>query len=216
MIIEDIIGPSSFVAGFIVATISFYISTKYRKLSLSFVFLGIAFLAYGMAELYWYVLDLEGMEPYQTGVDMMYTIYYLFAILHVIATLKALSARLSVENMALVIIFMAALTGVYIIMSLASDTDDHSFVYGGFFVLLASTLAAFSLVAVIKMYATMLTRTWLIIGTAILMASLTDVWYYTQENITGYEYGQFPLMDILWAVTDIMMVAGIIIHRRKI
>lgn len=216
MIIEDIIGPSSFIIGFAVSIISFYVSTRYRKLTLSFVFLGAAFLSYGMAEMYWYIIDLQGLEPYQTGIDLIYVMYYSFAILHVISTLKALHAKMSTENLLLAIIIMASLTGIYVFVSLASDVDHDTFIYGGFFVALSASLVALATVTVIKTYSTMLTKSWIFIGLAILIASLTDVWYYTQENLTGYEYGQFPLMDGLWTATDIILLIGIILHRRKI
>ena len=213
--IEELTGFSAIIAGFIVGIISLYISTKYRKLSLSFVFLGAAFLSYGVAESYWYLLDSQGMEPYGTFIDILYFMYYAFAILHVMYTIKALNIKSSIETVMLGIIMVSALTGVYVILSVG-EVDSESFVYGGLFVTMSAILAALAMTAIIKIYKTSLIRSWLFIGSAILIASLTDVWYYTQENLTGYEYGEFALMDILWFATDLLMIAGIIIHRRKI
>jgi len=212
--IEELVGFSSITAGFIVATISFYISTKYRMLSLSFVFLGGAFLSYGFAELYWYIFDSHGIEPYQTAIDIMYGFYYAFAILHVLTTLKSLKARLHIQHIIILIALISILMIVY--SSLSYDAELEDFIFGWLFAWSASVLAAFALVTMMIMTSTSLSKSWILIGSSIFVASITDVWYYTQENLTGYEYGQFPLMDCLWFATDILIIIGIIIHRRKI
>lgn len=216
---ELIIALSSIIAGFTVGGMSTYISRKYKKFFLPFVFLAISFFSYGAAEIgYYYLEEIEELEPYGSVIDLVYSMYFVFALLHVGMTIYRLGAKfLQPEYHIIAVLVFGLLLSGYVIASLSYEELDYDwFVYGLSFVIMASLLAAFTVVAILKCRNTIIMRSWIFMGASILISSVIDVWYFTQENITGYEYGQFPLMDIGWFATDILIIIGIVYHNRSI
>ena len=215
--IGELVGYSAIIAGITVGGIALYTAMRYRKFFYSFLFLGLSFLSYGITEAAWLAVEMAEMDLYPSTIDAGYVAYFGFAILHVLTILRIMKGhRFNVEQLVIVVTLTVSLIGMYGIASLSEDIDHEVFLYGGFFATLAAILASLTLIAMTTFYPTALKMAWLFIGSSIFIASLTDVWYYAQENVTGYNYVDFPLMDGLWIVTDIIMVAGIVLHRRAI
>ena len=217
MDISDLIGASAVLGGVITGLLAFWLSFRYQKFFWPFTFLAISFLAYGLAELVFYLLDTYGIQPYGSIADIFYTFYFVFAILHVVATLRNLRIKYDLKHMILAMMLFGGLIVIYILVTFyENEVIIDRFLFGGIFVTMASTLAAFALIALLKCMNTILMKSWMVIGISLITVSFTDVWYYTQENITGYQYGQFPLMDILYFTSDLLMIVGLIYHWKKI
>lgn len=220
VMIDELVGFSAFGFGFVIVALSVLMVIRYdgtKTLRASFILLATAFVFYSIAELLWYLLDLQGIEPYQNWPDLFYTVYFIFAIAHVIKTIKFFKAKgffLTPLNKIQLMSFVGVASVLYIIYASGSSLFD--LLYGLAFVILAATLASATIIGVIRVQNTKLGNAWLLIGVSIILASVLDICYYMLEVVNGYEYGQYVFLDIGWLVSDILIVIGIIIHRRTI
>ena len=214
-------GILAILIGMIVAGVGFHTVIKYngsRSLNRAFLFLSISFLCYGIAESYYLTFDQYEIDAYPSIADAFYVGYFIFGILHVFETLKYFKYRkriMSARNLAVVSLIMTVSISMYLAYSIGiEDITTFDILFGLVFVLFASVMGSSALVAIWTMRKNMLKTAWILIGLAIAISSFTDVWYYTYENVYGYSYWVEPPMDILWFITDLMMVAGILLHRR--
>ena len=216
--IEEIIGVPAFVLKFLIVTLCVMMAFRYRGtkvLGISFAFLGVAFAFYGVAELLWYHLDSIGVEPHHNWPDLFYIGYYGFAILHIVKTLNYFKSKgmfLTRVDKAWGILVVALVVIIY--MASTFDAGIEESLYGLPFVLLAATLLTLAFIATMRLYDTGLSRAWILIGLSILITTFVDVPYYVVEVAFGYDYGQYPLIDIGWAISDMLMILGIFLHRK--
>lgn len=220
--IDELIGYSAFGLGFLIVMMSIMLVHRYegtKTMRMTFILLGTAFIFYSIAELLWYLFDAQGIEPYQNWPDLFYVGYFIFAISHVMKTLYFFKIwrieKVLTDNNKLQIISFVSLTSIiYIIIGHNAEITD--LLYGLMFIILSSTLAIITLICVLRVVTTKIGTAWLLIGISIITASFLDIVYYTLELTAGYEYGQYPILDIGWFLTDVLIVIGIIQHRRSI
>ena len=220
MIESDFFGLSAVSMGITITILAFYCSHRYAKSSIPFLFLGIAFMAYTMAEFGYYYFEKTGIEPFGTVIDIPYFIYYVFAILHLLITFYVFHIQKMADTIpkrTLYSVFALGLIATYTLFTINNNIDEESYLYGLVFVALSATLVVFSVIAIWKLIDSKLIATaWLLIGSSIGIASFIDIWYYAQEVTTGYDYGQYITMDWAWWATDVMMILGLLWYRRKI
>ena len=216
--ISEFIGYSSIFMAYFVTAMCFLMMQRYSctvSLGKAFMFLGLAFMFYGIAETVWYVLDYQEIEPYQNYPDIFYVGYYVFSILHVIETLRYFTTKgRTLQLWEYLSIFLIISVSCTVFAGLTYDIEG--WLYGLPFVFASSSLGILALLGVIRVFFTKLSFTWLLIGTSILIASFVDIHYYMIETLRGYDYGLYPVIDIAWFVTDIIMVMAIVLHRRAI
>jgi hypothetical protein len=216
--ISELVGYSSIGMAYFITVMCFLMAKRYSStisLGRAFVYLGLAFAFYGTAELVWYHLDMMDVEPYQNYPDFFYIGYYLFAILHVVETLRYFSTKcMTFQNWEKAAIILVIFIVIQTFILITHHADDWA--YGMVFAGGAATLGILALLGVIRVFFTKLSFTWILIGTSIMIASFVDIQYYLVETTQGYVYGQYPVIDITWFVTDIIMVVAIVFHKRAI
>ena len=218
--ISEIMGSLSIGMAFVVTMVCLTMVKKYSRLPYlrnAFIFLSLSFVCYGIAESIWYYLDYHGIEPYQNTPDLFYIGYYVFGIMHVVTTLQYFrSNKKAFESWNIVILFMCLFSAITTYSIFSDDPIWFDYMYGLGFVVMAGVMAAFALICIFRLFSTLLHKSWALIGISIFLASVVDIQYYTLENLFGYEYGDFPIIGVTWFVTDIIMVIGVLIHRRSI
>ena len=218
--IAELVGFSSIGMAFFVCIVSMTMARRYKKtkaIGRSFLYLGLAFACYGVAETLWYSLDYYEIEPYQNYPDLFYIGYYGFAMMHIIETIRFFKVnKNTLSQWEILLIGGLVLSVVTVFVFLAWNTEMDDILYALPFIVMASVLGGLAFVGMIRVFSTDLSTTWVFIGTAIMLASVMDVQYYALETLFGYDYWMYPAIDATWFATDITMVIGIILHRRKI
>ena len=201
---------------FAVTTYGFVLYERYshiRKLGISYLFLGLAFLSYGISETIYIHNDWFGIETYPNlMIDVPVILYYMFAILHIVYTIRHYSLSHSTHTLALFSI--VSMTVVFVGFSLTSDTESFDFVYSLPFVLMSGLLVGMALYTTYSVRSNIVALPWLLIGLAIMAASGADVYYYIIENLDLYVYGD--IVDTFYFGTDIMMLLGLWMLKRRI
>lgn len=220
--ISELVAFSSVGMAMLIAILCGFMVTRYKNtkhLGMAFVFLMVAFVFYFVGETLWYLYDHYGQEAYGNMPDFFYVGYYAFAILHVTYTLSYFKTeRKRFTNTDIMFVSAITMTTVlgFLTLAQAEETEIGQIWYSLGFVGMSALLISFSCIAVIRIQNTLIFRPWILIGLAILVATIFDVLYWTVEIVSGYEYGQYLTMDIAWFVTDVIILIGIILHRKCI
>ena len=218
--ITELIGFSSFGMAFFVFIVCMTMARRYKgtkAIGRSFLYLGLAFACYGVAETLWYSLDYYEMEPYQNYPDFFYIGYYGFAIMHIIETVRFFKVnKNTLSRWEILLIGGLVVSALTIFVLLVYNAGMEDLLYALPFIVMATTLGGLAFIGMIRIFSTDLSITWIFIGTSIMLASVMDVQYYALETLFGYDYWMYPVIDATWFATDITMVIGITLHRMKI
>ena len=205
--------------GFVVAYCALNLAVRYhgrRYLGVSFLFLSAGFMAYAVSELVWVHNVYMGLETYPNPfIDGLYFCYFALALLHVGYTIRhfGLGQKQHLPNIIIAGLVGALVAGgTYAVTS--NGVEEFDFFYGLPFVILAGGLFGASGFVLFKLRCNLVTWPWMFIGTAIMMASGVDIYYYILENVGLYQYGN--IADTLWFVTDIIMIIGLYMYRKAI
>lgn len=217
-----IIPSTAVIMGCSIAIYSYKLFNRYKSsetISSSFLILSIAYFGYAIAEALWAFLTYIGDESYPSVADISYVIYFTFAILFVGMTLVHYSSKITRSNILIISGVMITCLVFYTALSLQgvesySFEEIGEFYYGGVFVTLASLLMGMSILTAYKLKNN-LKILWIIIAVVMTINSMTDVWYYTIENIVGYEYGSVPI-DTAYFAGDIILLFALHLHRKLI
>jgi hypothetical protein len=185
-----------------------------RNIRISYLFLFFAYLAYLSGELLWFVYEnvLE-TYPYPGLSDVGFMYYFIFESIFLIATIRCFNT-LTRYNIGTVLIIMSIITSVYIVLMIDGETETFDVFFGLAFVLAASSVMGFSVIALTKLRKTSISLAWKLIFISFLITTVADVWYYILENIGVYTYNH--IMNTLWITSDMVLVYALILHRRII
>lgn len=185
-----------------------------RNIRISYLFLFFAYLAYLAGELLWFVYEtILGVYPYPSVADVGFFFYFVFESIFLIATIRCFN-RLNKYDVGIVLLIMSIITAVYIVLMLEGDVDAFDTHFGLAFVLAASSVMGFAVIALAKLRRSSIGLAWSIIFVSMLITTVADIWYYTLENVGVYTYDH--IMNTLWITSDAVLVYALVLHRRII
>lgn len=198
-------------AGIVSITCILLLVKRYKssRFFLAFLSLGVGFLGYMFAEVTWLYLDFQGIETYPSVADYFYLIFYAGAILHLIFTLRQF-VTVKVSHVLGIITLIALSTIVYSVVIMFESGDNYTML----FILLNSALVVLALYTVIRLKRTLLSIPWVFLSIGIIIGGIFDIVYYVRETTVGYQYGDIE--DSMWILSDLIIVAGLYLHRKAI
>lgn len=211
------VGISAVIMGLIIMWQAFMIAqtTKQKRLiPLSYVCLAVAYMAYAVAELTWFILDFQGVETYPSIADHIYSVYFIFSLAHVFLTYRYFVRRIRRKELTITLGILGAILAGYIYHVVSLESDMGLAIFGGIFVTFAAVLLTGTGLVVYKLRNTKLFGAWALIGVAIAIGALGDLWYYPLDVLGEYDYGH-PV-DIIWVASDAILIFALSIHRKLI
>jgi len=212
---EDVLTMIFLMPLFAATIMSFSLSQHYRKIvafQRAYILLGLSTLFYAIAEILWVLLGHLGLVQYPSSVDIFYTGYFIFAILHPIAILKFFDIRPKRQHLLLFFGIVALALFLYFSYSYEKIYEE-SYYYGIFFVTLTSIQFGVSVLAILSLQGRQIFKVWVLIGVAFAINSITDIHYYISENYKDWSVGDWE--NIAWFVAQIMIVYVLLEHRKK-
>lgn len=198
----------------IASYLSFYLSRKYKKVPkfcLGHILLGLSMAFYVMAEVSWIVFGEFGMDQYPSFVDVLYTLYMLFALLHPISILRFFGARLKKIHYGII---SGTVIITLIIYTLYAEPLEgiETWLMGFHFVGIASTTLGVILVTTILLKNRQVFPFWVLIGIAFVVNILSDLHYYSAENWSDWQ--QSDWVNVLWFTSTMIIIYALLQHRR--
>ncbi len=186
--------------------------TKSERFSKSYLYLGIGFIGYVLAELLYGIFDSAGILPFPSPVDIFYGIYFVGSILF---CLTIFWCRKNVIPHRVIITSIASSCAVFVLYVILSINYSNSFetfwactvMMGLSSVLLGSAVLA----TITTLKAPKLRRVWVIFGIALVFNSIADILYYAGEN-TG-EYAYTDISTLIWFGSILMVFFAVYKHR---
>ena len=191
---------------FIVFVVKKYTGTNFH---LAFVALFVGYIGYFLAEISYYIMELNGLEAYPSEADWLYLVFYTGAILHLVFTIRQF---IHIKTHHILLLSLTVIVGVLSYSFVVLDEPMAS--YSGVFVIFNTILVVLSLFTALKLRKTILEIPWIWLSVGIMIGGLFDIVYYVREVTVGYEYGSIE--DIMWIVSDVMILLGLYIHRKTI
>lgn len=211
------VGLSAVIMGLIVMWQAFMIaqSTKQKRMiPLSYVCLSIAYMAYAVAELTWFILDLQGIGTYPSIADHIYSVYFMFSLAHVFLTYRYFVRKTRKKEIFIMLGILGIILCGYSYHVISLESDAHMAIFGGIFVTFAAVLLTGTGLVVYKLRNTKLFGAWALIGIAIIIGASGDLWYYPLDLLGEYEYGH-PV-DVIWMASDAILIFALNTHRKLI
>ncbi len=220
---EEQLGTSVFAGSLIssasISTAGIIITKKYwgtEVFGRAYLFLSFGYISYFVAEVLYYTIDLYlGIDPYPSVADVFFFGYYPLALLHLIINIKYFNPNFSIKQKLWVIIFPAVIFFIYSYTSFIEfEEPSFDYFYGIIFVLGASILLSFAILGASIFRKGVVWTAWLLLVIGILISSVGDVWYYYLEVFE--EYSDLHPVNVMWYVSDFLIVYSLIKHRKII
>lgn len=189
-------------------------TSEKRLIPISYICLGIAYMAYSSAEMLWLIFDLQEMQTYPSVADHAYTVYFIFSIAHVFLTYRYFVKRQKAREMFVFIFLLCVMFSAFAFFTVTEETDPLLVGHGAIFFIFASVLLAGAGLVVYKLKDTKLFGVWIIIGIGICLGAVGDLWYYPLDVLGLYDYGH-PV-DMIWMASDAIIIFALITHRKMI
>jgi hypothetical protein len=202
-----------------VAMFSFIVSKQNETgvLAKSYLFLGLGFAAYVIAELLYYTFDLVlGIEAYPSIADIFFFALYPFILGHLLLNIKFFYTGYSnFQKFWIPLIPIIAITA-YVVLSISvPDAElNFDFYYGLIFVVGASTALSFTILGAIIFKQGALGVVWLLLVFGLMLSTAGDVLYYHLE-IFGYYYDAHPV-TVIWLVANLFIIYALYKHQKII
>lgn len=181
---------------------------------ISYLFLFLAYLAYLSGELLWFTYEtVLGAYPYPSIADVGFFFYFVFESIFLISIIRCYR-DITRYHVGVILLIMSVITAVYLVLMLEGQVESFDTLFGLGFVLAASSVMGFSVIALAKLRGTSIGLAWKIIFVSMLITTVADIWYYTLENVGVYTYDH--IMNTLWITSDAVLVYALILHRRVI
>lgn len=218
---EEDLGPTVFAASLIssaaVSTASFVIAKRYWGTHIfgkAYLAFAIGYLCYFIAEVLYYSFDLYlGIEPYPSVADIFFFALYPFSLIHLILNINFFCPKLSLKQKTWLIAFPALVFALYAFTSfLEFEEPNFDFYYGIIFVLGASVVLAYAILGASIFRKGVLGVAWLLLVVGILVSTVGDVWYYYLEVFE--EYSDLHPVNIMWFVSDFLIIYALAKHRK--
>lgn len=198
---------------------SFIISKRYWGTTVfgkSYLFLGLGFLSYAIAEVLYYSFDLFlGIEPYPSIADIFFFALYPLALSHLLINIKFFTPSISLKQKIGIVLIPIFFIITYSLMSFTElDEPNFDYYYGIIFVAGASTTLSFAMLGAKIFRQGMLGVAWLLLVIGILINAVGDVWYYNLE-IFGAYYDAHPV-TVVWYVSNLLMIYALYKHQKII
>jgi hypothetical protein len=185
-----------------------------KNIRISYMYLLISYVSYLQGELTWFVYEsVLGLDPYPSIADVGFFFYYVFTAIFLVSTIRCFST-LTLYDIGHALIIMSIIASVYIVLSIDTEIDTYDLLYGLPFILAASSVFVFSIIALFKLRKTSLALPWIIIFASMVITTVADLWYYPLENIGGYTYDH--IINTMWIASDAVLVYALVVHRRII
>lgn len=172
------------------AYLSFKVSKCYRKnmkFALSYVFLGVMFVSYGVAEIVYLFQGLFGVQHFPSFEDIGYGLFYVFGILFVVHQLSFYAIKPIFLNKLISFSVGGIIFLIYLIFSYNYD-NLVEFGVASISMGLAATLFALTLFTVLTLKKSKRYREWIMVSIAIGTYTIADLHYYITENISDFSY----------------------------
>jgi hypothetical protein len=183
---------------------------KSRRFYYSSAFLAIALGAYTIGETLWTVFDfILLIDPYPSLADPFYMVYFGASIMFCVKVFYCRKELITFKAKAISLAAGVTIFSAYLI--LAWDNLDYEYFWlDTFFMVLSSLLITNAMMATLTaMKAPKLKRVWMVLGTALALNSIADLFYYS--NTQEYFYADFP--NIIWFGTVLMFFYAMYLHR---
>lgn len=182
---------------------------KSRRFFYSNVFLSIALAAYTVAEVIWAILELNGLEPYPSIAEPFYIGYFVFSILFCMQIFYCRKNLIS-NNVKGIASGIALLTFTVYMIFAWNNIEEETFWLDTLFMVLSSLLIGHATMAALTAWkAPKLRKVWLILGIALALNSIADIFYYS--NTQDYLYADLP--NLIWFGTVLMFFYALYLHR---
>lgn len=211
-------GLSVLFAG-VVALFSFIVSKQNDTgvLKNAYLFLGLGFTSYFLAEILYYLFDLVlGIEAYPSIADIFFFMLYPFALGHLLLNIQFFNPESTIfQKIGISIIPIIALVA-YVVMSLSvPDAElNFDFYYGFIFVAGASVTLSFTVLGATIFKQGTLGTVWLLLVLGIMINAAGDVWYYHLE-IFGQYFDSHPV-TVVWYVANLFMIYALYKHLKTV
>lgn len=181
-----------------------------RNIRIAFLFLFLSYIAYLSGEVIWFVYEtILEIYPYPSLADVGFFFYFVLSTIFLISTIRCYNI-LTRYDIGAAVLIMSVISSIYLVVSIEADTFD--IVFGIPFILAASSMFAFSAIALHKLKGSSIRLAWTIIFISMLITTVADIWYYILENVYGYTYDH--IVNTLWIISDAVLVYALIIHKR--
>ncbi len=211
--------PLSVSLAAVVAVFAFIVAKQNETgiLRKAYLFLGLGFTSYAIAEILYYLFDLVlGIEAYPSIADIFFFALYPFTMGHLLLNLKFFHTGYStLQKLWIPAIPVLALV-VYVALSLSiPDAElNFDFYYGFIFVAGASVVLSFTILGASIFKQGVLGSVWLLLVVGLMLNAGGDVWYYHLEIFGEYHDSHF--VNIMWYVSNLFMIYALIKHRKTI
>ena len=201
----------------LIVNLIFHYHGKSQRFSRAYTYLAIGFAAYTIAELLYGLFDIHGMEPYPSLVEPFYMVYFAGSILFCIALwwcrrnlipkyLLGVSAAVGVICFAAYMLLSMNATAVT-----AAENADYHLVSNIMMVFSSVLVGAATLTSITLWKAPQLKNVWLVIGVALFLNAIADIFYYSNINYGHFLYSDFS--NIIWFGTVLMIFFALYKHR---
>lgn len=193
-------------------SLSLYFRKKYIQYTIKYIFLTVALTSYGIAEILWGYFEYINYTQYPSIADLFYVLYYLFLILFCVSILykqySLIPTRIKVIGFGTGLLYMYTYTLSAINLFNSDIFLYDTFLYSIPFMVLGSIVISCSIVT--TLFVTNLNHfknIWRILVFAFMINGVADIFYYSSENISNFEYTD--LTNILWIVMLLLMIYGL-------
>lgn len=212
---EDVFGIIYMTPIIVISIMSFSLAKVYRKITAffyGFLLLGLSFASHVAAEIIWLLMDHLNLEGYQSYPDIFYVAFNLFLLLHPWVIMKHFKIKPKIISYVLLVICIIVGNSIYIVISWDYMYVD-SFLYGLAFVTITNTVLGSAVVAIITLKGTKIFKVWIIICIALIINTISDIYYYASENFSDWTQGDW--VNITWFITYVLLIFALIEHRYK-
>lgn len=198
----------------ICAVMAFTLSVKYKKVPkfcLGHIFLGISMTFFVLAEISWIIFSHLNLDQYPSLIDIFYSLYFLFAILHPISVLKFFQSKPQKKHYALVGGIVGLSLLLYVVFTPALEGFE-TWIVGIHFIAMSSTLLGVAIVATILLNKRQVFPFWIVLAISFFINCLADLHYYSSENWSEWQITDF--VNVMWFTSNMVMVYALLQHRR--
>lgn len=182
---------------------------KSRRFYYSNAFLAIGLSAYTIAEIIWAALDIQGLETYPSIAEPFYMVYFGCSIMFCIqifycrknivtSTVKGISVAVALFTFT-----------IYLVFAWDNMTNETFWLDTLFMVLSSVLIGNATLAALTASKAPKLRKVWIILGIALAMNSIADIFYYSDAQSFLYS----DLSNIIWFGSILMFFYALYLHR---
>jgi hypothetical protein len=182
---------------------------KSRRFYLSNLFLSIALSAYTIGEVCWAYFDMNGLEPYPSLADPFYVAYFVFSILFCMQIFYCRKNLVTLTVKGISITVSLLVFTVYMIFSWDNIGGETYWLDTLFMVLSSLLIGHAAMAALTAAKAPKLRKVWIILGIALALNSIADIFYYSDTQ--NYLYADLP--NMIWFGTVLMFFYALYLHR---